>query len=573
MNKFKLFIESSKFSNNSKKSTKNCISIIISIIIPVIIAVLIAAMVGYNPFTLFGDLFSKAFIDYKTLIFNMVILGLGSLAFILAFKVGLFNIGITGQMMTAGICCLVVSLALKDVAFPNGLSQIFMIFIAILSSSIIGVLIAILKIYLRVNEVVSSILLNWILFFLIRFILRENLSPNLGGNPSPSSFDFPPVFALNSSTIGGWLPAIIILFIIAIVVWVLFKYTVFGKKIISVGNSMNASKYLGFNTKVLLISTMGLSSAIAGVLGYTLYTAGTSANIPINISADILPIEGMNGIAIGLISMSHPIGIIPISFIIGMFQTSAPFLEVPSPFTNFIIGLIILGSTFFVLIIKYKPWIWILSKIKKIEIEDNYKKKNNDLDKLVSKYKSFLLKYNADKKKIKKEIKNTGLENINKLKELKFNLLNIKYKIALLEEQYNKEKETIISEFILKNEIDYLKNVFWPNNYLTKEKEKNIAKFNELTNKKIKKIKNKDKIKQIEIISNQKIKEYIEYTNKYIEFKIKSNNKNYKYETLHSINKIKNSNLSEDKKTENINKIKELYKIKNNEREKICHLA
>lgn len=570
MNKMKLFGEAFKFSNNRRISTKNCISIIVSIITPVIIAILIAAMVGYDPFKLFVDLFAKAFIDYKTLIFNMVILGLGALSFIFAFKVGLFNIGMVGQMMTAGITCLVIALALKDVNFPNGLSQIFMLLIAIVSASVIGVLVAVLKIYLKVNEVVSSILLNWILFFLIRFLLKEYLSSNIGGNPSSSSYDFPPIFTLNIASVGGWLPALIILIIIAISVWVLFKYTVFGKKIISVGNSMSASKYLGFNTKLLLISAMAISSGIAGILGYTLYTAGTATNIPINLTGDILPIEGMNGIAIGLISMSHPIAIIPVSFIIGMFQTSAPFLDVPSPFTNFIIGLIILGSTFFIVVIKYKPWIWVLGKINKIEIEENYKKRNNDLDKLVSKYKSFLLELNSQKKNIKKDLrknKNNEHGNLVQLKQLEYELLSINYKISLLDIEYQKEKEIIVANYIKRNYIQYLKNVFWPKEKLLQEQERNISKYNENILKRLKKIKSEERKQLVIANSNKEINEYIRETNQFIEWKIKQNNNSYKYETLKIKNQIQNLDLIDTLKKDMLNSINEIYEIKKHEEE------
>lgn len=148
------------YSHKYKSALKTTISIIIAIFVSLLLSVIIGAAAGYNPGKLLANLFTMGFNDYKSLIVNITVLGIGALSFIFAFKTGLFNIGITGQMMTAGVVCLAISIALKDSNFPNGLSQIFMIVIAIISSTLIGSLISVLKVYLKVNEVISSILLN-----------------------------------------------------------------------------------------------------------------------------------------------------------------------------------------------------------------------------------------------------------------------------------------------------------------------------------------------------------------------------------------------------------------------------
>lgn len=143
-----------------KTTTKSIVSVIVAITVATLIAVLVAIALGYDPKTLIISLFTKAFLDYKTLIYNIVILGIGALAFSFAFKVGTFNIGIPGQMMTAGMTVLAISVALKGHYFPQGSGQIFMLLIAFSSAALIGAISSLLNVYLKVNIVVTSILIN-----------------------------------------------------------------------------------------------------------------------------------------------------------------------------------------------------------------------------------------------------------------------------------------------------------------------------------------------------------------------------------------------------------------------------
>lgn len=369
-----------------KTTTKSIVSVTVAIVVATIIAVLVATAVGYNPGTLISDLFTKAFIDYKTLIFNIVVLGIGALSFSFAFRVGTFNIGIPGQMLTAGMTVLAIGYALRNVDFPQGSGQIFMLIIAFSAAALIGTISSILNVFLKVDIVVSAILINWIAFFLIRFIIQHYYpNPDSTGIVA-NSVAIPSQFLLVAPGIGGWLPAMILFLILVVGMWFLFKFSVYGKKIIAVGLSFTGAKYAGYNTKVLMISSMTISSGLAGILGYVLYTSGSSPNIPASMTSNALPTEGFNGIAIGLIAMLNPIAIIPVSFIIGLFETSAPFLNTPGTFSQLIIGIVMLGATLFIVFLWFKPWLWLKDWIYGYRGIKDYKKYENEMDALISKY-------------------------------------------------------------------------------------------------------------------------------------------------------------------------------------------
>ncbi|GAA5414860.1 ABC transporter permease [Ureaplasma ceti] len=413
----KLAWDSFIYTKSRKSATKNIISVVIAITLSVLAALLIAIAVGYNPGTILQQLFTKGFIDWHKLIFNIVILGVGALAFSFAFRAGVFNIGIAGQMMTAGICILVISRALSKVYFPYGSGQVFMTLIAVVIGAFVAGAVAALKVYLKVNEVISSILLNWIVFFAVRLIISKFYSdPN---QLLSQSYDIPEQFRLVAPGIGGWLPALILLLILAGGMFVIIKYTVFGHKVISVGSSLTASKYAGYNVNGINIATMAISGGIAGILGYILYTAGESPSIPISMSMNALPVAGMNGIAIGLIAMSNPIAILPVSFIIGLFQSSAPFLVTPPAFSSLILGFVILGAALFVILTRYKPWLWIKQKLYGFYAPKHYQSFENGMESLISKYKALISEKTREMRNNAKLIKqgNAEVEPINVSKE------------------------------------------------------------------------------------------------------------------------------------------------------------
>jgi simple sugar transport system permease protein len=102
--------------------------------------------------------FSGSFI--KATIGSIAIFAVSALSFIFAQKVGLFNIGISGQMLFAGQIATIVGFALSQANVPIGLGQIVVIIMAMMSGAVISSIIGALKTYLNINEVITSILFN-----------------------------------------------------------------------------------------------------------------------------------------------------------------------------------------------------------------------------------------------------------------------------------------------------------------------------------------------------------------------------------------------------------------------------
>lgn len=356
------------FKNKNRSNRKNIYIVIAFIAAALFVSLIIVQLFGYNFGSAFTHLFSQSFNEliYKDLLYNFSIFGLAALAFAFAYKSGLFNIGISGQMMGAGLGIIAFAKIIQpDIAKSSVLgdySVIFTILIAILVGVAIAGFTGLLKILFNVHEVVSSILLNWIIFFLTKFLISGNNSPLGNASKSTHSYEISNQFAIyDPSQNSGFIIAIAIFFVCVIVVWILLKFTVFGKKIKSVGLSKSASFYSGYNTKALQMGAFMVSGVIAGLLAVVVYTGTAEKSIPIpQITA--LPTYGFDGIALGLIAFSNPIAIVPVTFFMAIIKTSsdagAPF---PGTLANMILGIIMYGTAIFTVFYTFKP----ISKLKK----------------------------------------------------------------------------------------------------------------------------------------------------------------------------------------------------------------
>ncbi|MEG1820612.1 MAG: ABC transporter permease [Malacoplasma sp.] len=349
------------FKNKNRANRKNIYIVVAFIAIALFVSLIIVQLFGYNFGSAFTHLFSQSFspLIYKDLIYNFSIFGLAALAFAFAYKSGLFNIGISGQMMGAGLGVIafakIVQPSIAESSVLGQYAVIYTILIAVLVGAFIAGFTGLLKIFFNVHEVVSSILINWIVFFLTKFLISDN---SLLGNADKSthSYEVSNDFALyDPSQNSGFIAAIVIFLVCALVVWALLKFTVFGKKIKSVGLSKSASFYAGYNTKSLQMGAFMISGVIAGLLAVVVYTGTAEKAIPIpQITA--LPTYGFDGIALGLIAFSNPIAIIPVTFFMSIIKTSsdagAPF---PGTLANMILGIIMYGTAIFTVFYTFKP--------------------------------------------------------------------------------------------------------------------------------------------------------------------------------------------------------------------------
>lgn len=91
-----------------------------------------------------------------------------SLAVAVAYKAGLFNIGVSGQMLLGGF---IASITVGYSGLPAVVAKPLTIVVCVVAGALAGMLIGVLKYRFNINEVVSAIMLNYIFQYVISFFI------------------------------------------------------------------------------------------------------------------------------------------------------------------------------------------------------------------------------------------------------------------------------------------------------------------------------------------------------------------------------------------------------------------
>lgn len=224
-----------------------------------------------------------------------------------AFKTGLFNIGASGQMAAGAFFAIYVGI--KWTFFGDFL-WVVAVLAAILGGFIWGVIPGILKAHFNVHEVVATIMMNWLAVF-GSFIVYTSAgivggttqnAQKVSSSAALPEFFLDVIFDNNRINIG-----IILAILAAILIHIILNKTTFGFELKAVGLNRNSAKYAGINSKRNIILSMGIAGALAGLAAAVLYLNVGGATYKI----ETYPIaEGFDGIAVALLALSNPLGII-----------------------------------------------------------------------------------------------------------------------------------------------------------------------------------------------------------------------------------------------------------------------
>ena len=242
---------------------------------------------------------------------KMAPLLLCALSILFSYKVGLFNIGCSGQY-TAGVCAALYA------ALKWNWNWLACLLLAILAGALAGTLVGVLKSYCNVNEVISGIMLNWIILYGTNTILtnvKELASPYtlLVKKYSPQSLlpslGLGKLFSNNQyMTI-----AVPLSILIAVAVMIILNKTKFGYELKATGFNKNAAKYCGMKEKRNMILSLLISGALAGMGAAFFYLTGYEQW---ECTTSTVPGMGFNGIAATFLGGLNPIGTIFSSFFI-----------------------------------------------------------------------------------------------------------------------------------------------------------------------------------------------------------------------------------------------------------------
>jgi simple sugar transport system permease protein len=286
-----------------------------------IIAIVIGLLFGFilmlfvspaNAAPGFFTIIIGGFKDLKNIgmmIYASVPIILTGLSVAFAFRTGLFNIGATGQLTMGAFVSVFIGVKW---GFLGDISPLLHWGVALLGALVAGglwgAIPGLLKAYRNVNEVVASIMLNYVAMYLNTILITNYIynsdyarAQDIQATAATPLFNLDLLFP-NSSVNAG----IVVAIVVVIILHIILNKTTFGYELKAVGFNRDASKYAGMNAKRNIVFSMMISGAVSGLAGAMMFLVQGKHLKPEN----ILLQEGFTGIAISLLGLSSPIGVL-----------------------------------------------------------------------------------------------------------------------------------------------------------------------------------------------------------------------------------------------------------------------
>lgn len=342
-------LQSRFYQIKSSKGYNSLISSLLAILLGLIFGFIV--MLIANPSQVLKGFYALVFSGFKNfadVLYYAVPIMMTGLSVGFAFKMGMFNIGASGQYTMGMYFALYVGFMLP---MDNGFHWVVCLLAGILGGMIWGAIPGLFKALFNVNEVITSIMFNYIGMYLVDMWIQGSSTMYISNMARtkylPVSAQLPKLGVANSSLNIS----IFIAIAFAIILYIILNKTTFGYELKATGYNKFASNYAGMNGKRNIILSMVIAGGLAGLGGAFFILApstiaGSSVQYePINIIA----VNGFNGIAVALLGASNPIGIIFSATFVSLLQrggTAANLFGYKPEITDIVIAVIIYFSAF-----------------------------------------------------------------------------------------------------------------------------------------------------------------------------------------------------------------------------------
>lgn len=327
-----------------------------TILLSLIVGALVIALLGKNPFRAYYNLLQGSGLapkssyaghkgvitDFTSFLNALTPMLFASLAVLVALKAGLFNIGVSGQMLAAGFTATVV---IGYSGLPAAAAKPLVIIIGFTAGALVGALVGWLKHRFNINEVVSTIMLNYITQYIVSFFINTFFVHPVSRQSVSVSNESR--LTLVDVVVGDYkmdIPLGILLAIVGVVLTaLLFGKTTLGFEMKAIGSSIKAAEYAGIRVGRTRILAMLISGGLAGLAGVTYYL-GYFASI----QPKVLTTTGFDAIAVALLGNSSPVGIVFSSLLITIISKGSTYMSsasgVQAEIASAITGMILLFS-------------------------------------------------------------------------------------------------------------------------------------------------------------------------------------------------------------------------------------
>lgn len=312
-----------------------------AILIALLVGAALIGLLGKNPIQAYSALLDGAAGNLNSVaetLLKAIPLTLAGIGVSIAFRANVFNVGAEGQLFMGAMTAAWIGLLLGDQPWYIVIPA--MIVMAMLAGALWAGIAGVLKTALGASELINTIMLNYVAIYFVGYLLHGPLQdPN---SPLGQTARLAEAARLPRILEGTRLHAGLFIALIAVVaVYILLWHTVWGFQIRAAGHNPEAARGGGINTKWVILSTLLLSGALAGLAGFS-EVAGVQRRMIENIS----PGYGYTAIVVALLGRTNPPAVFIAAVLFAGLQVGASTMEsavgVPSSIATIIQYLVVL---------------------------------------------------------------------------------------------------------------------------------------------------------------------------------------------------------------------------------------
>ena len=303
---------------------------VVNLAVALLAAGVMVALVGQNPLEVIRVLIDGAFGSQRglsyTLYYTTTFIFTG-LAVSVAFHGGLFNIGGEGQAILGGLGTGLVALWLSP-SLPVWIMLPLMLVVGAVFGLVWAAVPAYLQAYRGSHIVITTIMFNFLASSLLVYLLVNHMkvpgSMAVESAPFAASAKLPGMHEFMAWLSVDWPKSplntsLFLALLAAAGVYLFLWHTRAGYDLRATGSSASAAAYAGINPKHQVMVAMGVSGALAGLVGMN-EIAGVNGRLMLEYVSG----AGFTGIAVALMGRNHPVGIVLASILFGaLFQGGA----------------------------------------------------------------------------------------------------------------------------------------------------------------------------------------------------------------------------------------------------------
>lgn len=301
-----------------------------AIAVSFVVGGLLMALLGRNPFRVYVVLIDGSLSGWPNLAVTLQLttpLIFTGLAVAVAFRSGIWNIGVEGQMLMGALAAGIFGYAAP---LPDWAMVPACMLASLLGGAAWAAIPALLRAYVGVNELVLCLMLNPIALLLTGYVSARVLKAPGPTNKLPDIVDAAHLtnFTLYSQLNSG----IFIALACCVIVAVFNVGTVRGFEWKLIGLNARFANYGGIRVRRNVIGVMLASGAIGGLAGAE-QVLGVYGAYYDNFS----PGYGFDGIAVAMLANSSPIGVLFSSFLFGALNSGSSVLQMELGISKYLV--------------------------------------------------------------------------------------------------------------------------------------------------------------------------------------------------------------------------------------------